>query len=262
MLRADHLRRHLPVGLAVAALVVKKLGASTEDADDGDGDDVSTPDARRRSHEALMLGGAALAGTVLIALIGRDLARAAPGEQPGAIRLLQLFTYNYRRAWPDTLSFSAILSGFAVVAVLVSFAIAVKRWRRHAVVGFVTLAFVWALWGVDVYMVKMSPHWGQHEVVEAYYRDRKDASEKLIAYQMNWKGENFYTGNRIPAFVSTGATFQTFMKAERASGAKVMYFLTEHSRIGGLKNEVAGKAYKEITDKALCNKFVLVRVEL
>jgi hypothetical protein len=42
----------------------------------------------------------------------------------------------------------------------------------------------------------------------------------------------------------------------------VMYFITEHGRIGGLKGEVGGKNYKEITDKVLNNKFVVVRAEL
>ena len=60
---------------------------------------------------------------------------------------------------------------------------------------------------------------------------------------MNWKGENFYTGNHIPAFVSTGATFTTWMKKQREEGVKVMYFITEHGRIGGLKSEVGAKNY-------------------
>ena len=79
---------------------------------------------------------------------------------------------------------------------------------------------------------------------------------------MNWKGENFYTSNRIPAFVSTGQTFQTYLKKEREKGTKVLYLVTEHSRIGGLRSEVAGKAYKEMTDKALNNKFILIRADL
>jgi hypothetical protein len=79
---------------------------------------------------------------------------------------------------------------------------------------------------------------------------------------MNWKGENIYTGNRIPAFVSSGQTFQTWLKQQKEKGAKVMYFVTEHSRTGGLRSEVGAKSYKELTDKALCNKFVLVRAEL
>jgi hypothetical protein len=111
-------------------------------------------------------------------------------------------------------------------------------------------------------MVKAAPHWGQHEVIQAYYATRNGPEEPLIAYQMNWKGENFYTSNRIPAFVSTGSTFANWMKQQREKGVKVMFFITEHSRIGGLKSEVGAKAYREITDKALCNKFVVVRAEL
>jgi hypothetical protein len=149
------------------------------------------------------------------------------------------------------------------VAALVCIALAFRAVRQHMVMLFCAVAVVWAVWGLDVYMMKLSPHWGQHELVEAYYRDRKSDGEWLVAYQMNWKGENFYTGNHIPAFVSSGATFQTWLKTQKEQkGAKVMYFVTEHSRTGGLRGEVNGKSYKELTDKTICNKFVLVRVEL
>lgn len=223
----------------------------------------SALEQRRRSHEQLLLGAAAVAAAFLVALVGRDLVIKPEGaDQPGAIRLLQLFTYNYRRSWPESLDFTAILGGFTSVAVVLGLALAVKKLRRHVVAAFAAFAVVWALWGVDVYMVKLSPHWGQHEVIEAYYRDRKGPEEQLVAYQMNWKGENFYTGNRIPAFVSSGANFQKWMKEQRDKGQKVMYFVTEHSRTGGLRSEVGGKGYKEITDKTVCNKFVLVRAEL
>ncbi|MBX3216518.1 MAG: glycosyltransferase family 39 protein [Labilithrix sp.] len=214
-------------------------------------------------HEQLMLGAAALAGTLATILVGRDLAmKAAGSDATGAIRLLQLFTYNYRRPWPDTLDFSAILGGFTVVAGLLGVALASRSLRRHAVAAVCAFGLLWAAWGLDVYMLALSPHWGQHEVIEAYYRDRASPEERIVAYQMNWKGENFYTGNRIPAFVSSGANFQTWLKKEREKGTKVMYFVTEHSRTSGLRSEVAGKSYKEITDKALCNKFILVRAEL
>jgi hypothetical protein len=150
-----------------------------------------------------------------------------------------------------------------VVGALLSLGLAVRGLRRHAVAAFGAFAIVWALWGLDVYMVKTSPHWGQHEVIEAYYKDRKGPEEQLVAYQMNWKGENFYTGNHIPAFVSSGATFQTWLKTQKEQkGAKVMYFITEHSRTGGLRGEVNAKSYKELTDKTVNNKFVLVRAEL
>ncbi len=220
-------------------------------------------ETQRRLHEQLMLGAATFAGALTTLLVGRDLAAKAEGaETAGAIRLLQLFTYNYRRPWPDTLDFSAILGGFTLVAGILGVVLSIRSLRRHAVIAMCAFGLLWSVWGLDVYMTSLSPHWGQHEVIEAYYRDRKGPEEQLIAYQMNWKGENFYTSNRIPAFVSSGATFQTWLKKEKEKGAKVMYFITEHSRTSGLRSEVAAKSYKEITDKALNNKFVVVRAEL
>ena len=145
---------------------------------------------------------------------------------------------------------------------IVGLALSIRTVRRHAVMAMCVVGFVWAIWGIDVYMEKTAQHWGQHEMIEAYYADRQSPDQILVAYQMNWKGENFYTGNHIPAFVSTGSTFTTWLKKKKDEGAKVMYFITEHGRIGGLKGEVAAKSYREVTDKTLCNKFILVRAEL
>jgi len=215
------------------------------------------------THASRMLGAGAIASALVLVVVARDLIiKPENGDQPGAIHLLQLFTYNYRRAWPDSLDFSAALAGFSAVAVLVSVALTVRRVRHHAVAALCTFSFVWGLWGLDVYMQRTAQHWGQREVISAYYADRASPDQQLIAYQMNWKGENFYTGNHIPAFVSTGTTFTSWLKKQRDAGQKVMYFITEHGRLGGLKGEVQGKSYREVTDKVLCNKFVLVRAEL
>jgi hypothetical protein len=220
-------------------------------------------DAQEDAHKAAMLAGGAIAGALLLVLVTRDLViKPENADQPGAIRLLQLFTYNYRRAWPESLDYGAALAGFGAVAIAISLAMTVRAVRRHAVVAMSAFAIVWALWGLDVYMTGTAQHWGQHEVIQAYYADRASPDEVLVAYQMNWKGENFYTGNHVPAFVSTGSTFTNWLKKKKDEGAKVMYFVTEHGRIGGLKSEVGAKKYTELTDKTLCNKFVLVRAEL
>jgi 4-amino-4-deoxy-L-arabinose transferase-like glycosyltransferase len=224
----------------------------------------TVPEVSRFGHERLMVGGAVVAGAVALILVARDLAldAKATGDQPGAIRLVQLFTYNYRRPWPDSLDFTGVLTAFGIAAAVLMLFLAVRRMRVHAVAAFSAFALVWAVWGVDVYMMKTAPHWGQHEIMEAYYRDRKDPKEMLIAYQMNWKGENFYTSNHIPAFVSTGSTFTNWLKDQKAKGVHTMYFVTEHGRVGGLKSEVSPKQYTELTDKNLNNKFVLIRAEL
>ena len=208
---------------------------------------------------------ALIAGAMLLILVGRDLAidaKSAGASQPGAIRLLQLFTYNYTRPWPESLDYTAILAGIAAVGVFTLLFTQVRVLRNHMLHAFMAFCVVTGLWGVHGYMVKLSPHWGQHELMEAYYRDRTNASEPLVAYQMNWKGENFYTSNHIPAFVSTGATFTSWLKGQREKGVHTMYFVTEHGRTAGLKGEVSPKSYKELTDTKLNNKFVLVKTEL
>jgi len=245
----------LGVGIAVVAAAVWQFRVP--------GDTPPVEEDGAQAHASRMLAAGGVAGALLLVLVARDLILKPEGaDQPGAIRLLQLFTYNYRRAWPESLDFAAALTGFGALAVLLSLALAVRAVRHHAVVAMCAFSLVWALWGLDVYMEKTAQHWGQHEVIEAYYEHRASADEMLVAYQMNWKGENFYTGNHVPAFVSTGATFTSWMKKKRDEGAKVMYFITEHGRLGGLKSEVAAKKYDEVTDKTLCNKFILVRAEL
>ncbi|WP_394847863.1 glycosyltransferase family 39 protein [Pendulispora brunnea] len=227
---------------------------------------VAPPDSEkapqeRTEHEALMLGAAAVAAALVLGLVGRDLAIKEGSDQPGAIRLLQLFTYNYRRPWPDDIDFSAVLTALGLIALVLSLLLAVRKIRQHAVVAFTIFAVLCAVWGLDVYMVETAPHWGQHEVIQAYYDNRANDKEPLVAYQMNWKGENFYTGNKVPAFVSSGSNFTNWIKQQRDKGIRVFYFVTEHSRTGGLKSEVQARTYREVTDKHVCNKFVLVRAE-
>jgi 4-amino-4-deoxy-L-arabinose transferase-like glycosyltransferase len=256
----------LVAGVGIVALFVRSLrpGDATGDNEVTLGaSPVARDTTEAGAHTSRMLAAGAVSAALLLVVVGRDLIITPQGaDQPGAIRLLQLFTYNYRRGWPDSLDFSAPLAAFTIVGIGLTLALAVKAIRRHAVAAMCAFAFVWGLWGLDVYMEKTAQHWGQHEVIAAYYADRASPAEELVAYQMNWKGENFYTGNHVPAFVSTGSTFTTWLKKEKDAGAKVMYFITEHGRIGGLKSEVGAKAYREVTDKVLCNKFVLVRAEL
>ena len=219
---------------------------------------------RRAAHEGLMVGAAAIAGAFLILLAGRDMAITPEGaDQPGAIRLLHLFTYNYRRGWPDNLDFSKAIWFFTIGAAIISVLFAPRAIRKYSAMGFIGFAFIWAFWGVDDYMMRTAQHWGQHEIITEYYRHRASADEPLVAYQMNWKGENFYTGNHVPAFVSSGGPFTTWLKSEKEKGVKVMYFITEHQRVNGLKGEVNARgSFTEVTDKYLCNKFTLVRAEL
>ena len=52
------------------------------------------------------------------------------------------------------------------------------------------------------------------------------------------------------------------MKDQKAKGVAVMYFVTETNRVGGLRGELQPKKLDEMTTKADCNQFILVRAEL
>jgi hypothetical protein len=139
-------------------------------------------------------------------------------------------------------------------------AAALPRVRRHAVAVLVSIGLVFAAWGLDVYLMRASPHWGQRETMMAYYRAAVDKPGPVIAYQMNWKGENFYTGNHVPAFVQTGKKFQDYILEEKKKGYKTFYFMAEPHRTASLQNELGNpKAFDRLTTTELNNKFVLVR---
>jgi hypothetical protein len=207
--------------------------------------------------------GAALAvgGAMLVLLVGRDL--FAIDDPDGPARLTQLASYNYKRLWPSTLDFTTVLLALSVAACLGTLVPAFRALRHHAV-PFMASIGVWsAVWTIDVYVVKAAPHWGQRETIFEYYRRRRGPDEPIVAYQMNWKGENFYTGNHVPAFVASGAKFKSWLGEQREQGTRVIYFTTEHSREGSLKTDL-GKVtrFERLTTKTLNNKFFLARVEL
>ena len=59
------------------------------------------------------------------------------------------------------------------------------------------LALGWSVWLVDDFLIALSPHWSQKEVIAAYYRLRRGPEEPLIAWNLYWRGENLYTRNEI-----------------------------------------------------------------
>jgi 4-amino-4-deoxy-L-arabinose transferase-like glycosyltransferase len=241
------------LGSAAVVAAVRFFGAKAEERE------AATPERR---YDDAMLAVLGLASAAVVVLVGRDMFTTGFGGVEGQVRLLHLFTYNYSRPWPETLDFTGTLVGFTVVGAILSLGLMVNGLRTQASFLFATAAVLWTAWGLDVYLYKTAPHWGQRETILAYYKDRTNENQPFVAYQMNWKGENFYTGNRVPAFVSSGEKFKEWVNQQKTNGIKRVYFITEHSRTGTLRRELGDpKSYKEITDKALNNKFVVARIE-
>jgi 4-amino-4-deoxy-L-arabinose transferase-like glycosyltransferase len=218
--------------------------------------------AEQAAHRSRQYGAATVAGATLLALVSRDLVTLTPGVHDGAIHFAQLFSYQYHRPWPSMLDFGTTLTVFGGVGAALMLAATVPRLRRGALAVTFALAVAFAVWGGDVYLSKTGRHWGQGDVIRAYYAHRASESEPLVAYQMNWKGENFYTGNRVPAFKSSGAPFTQWLREQREHGTRVVYFVVEHSRVGGLKNEAQARTWQPITTQDDSHQFVLMRAEL
>ncbi len=210
-----------------------------------------------------LLGALGIVAGLITLLVTRDLASSAPGDVSSSARLLHLITYNYKRTWPASLDFTAVQWGFGAVASVCCFGLAQPRLRRHAAVILCAVCVWFCVFTVSVYLPRVAPHFGQRELFLTYYRTRQSPREPIVAYQMNWKGENFYAGNRLPAFVSSGAKFKAWLKRQRSAGTRILFFVTEHGRVGTLKSELGPlRTLTTLTDKLLNNKFALVRVEL
>ena len=196
----------------------------------------------------------------LTAFVARDFFAREPD---GQALLVHLFTYQYARAWPAFLDVRAPLLGLGVLAVLLPFA---ARFRGAVPFG-VAGALVSALLLGTVYLARTAPHWGQHEVLAAYEAHRAESSAPLVAYQLNWKGENFYTGNRLALYGAGGGAWgpplRRYATELAANGTHTLFVVTESTRVPSLRGEMPpGSRTEVMTTEDDSRQFCLVRVSL
>ena len=157
-------------------------------------DDLLLSPSRRR------LGLVALLGLPLLAVVTVDLVDAQNASQ----KFLWLFSYDYihsphGRPWPAVLDFAAtlvVLAALFAAAVAALLALAPRR-RGWAAAGMGIVAIAATFFLLDDFMRKVAPFWSQKDVIAAYYRTRRSPEERLVAYQLYWRGETFYTKNEI-----------------------------------------------------------------
>jgi len=179
-------------------------------------------------------------------------------------------SYRYDRRWPSTEAFAPTIVVAAIASATACLALAARRYRARAAMVLATGAALFSALLLDVYLVRAAPDGGQRGVFEAYYRSL--ASERggprangapIVAYQLNWKGENFYTGNNVAIFISSGTPLRSYLDARKKRGEDVVYFVTERGRVSGLRAELGVvRTFTEVTDRAVSHEFTLVRAEL
>lgn len=205
--------------------------------------------------------GAALVGCVCALFVAADLATTR-GATSGPSRFIALLCYRYDRAWPSSLPLQAS-TPYLVVLVLAALAVLVVRFLRGRMGGAV-LAAPLALYLSLVYAPLVSRHFGQRPSFEAYIaRTRADRGtrEPPLAYHLNWKGENYYSGNRVALFIHGGPAFSDYVTRRRAAGVSVFYVATEWSSMASLRAEMRlAAAVEPVTSESDGNRFCLVRV--
>jgi 4-amino-4-deoxy-L-arabinose transferase-like glycosyltransferase len=222
----------------------------------------------REPREAVERAGASsavvgISGALLALLVGMDLLLPVRAGMPGAARFQHLLSYQYQRAWPAELDFTRPIAAFVGACVLVSLCLGVARWRRVSIVLQLCIGGAFAGWLAHHYLHELATPFGQRQVIEAFYRDRSSAAEPLIAYQLNWKGENFYTGNHLAIFVTSGKPFRRYLDQQRSAGQSVFHFVLETERLARLRAELRSvTAFSVLTDRRASDKICLVRVEL
>jgi hypothetical protein len=214
---------------------------------------------------------AAAVGVPLLALVLADLARAPKDAQ----RFIWLFSYDYvnspqGRPWPPALDFRAALIALGALCAIATVALAWRRIQRMAAIALCLAAVCFTYFLLDGYLLKATPYWTQKGLIATYYKMRRSPNERLLVWQMYWRGENFYTSNEIYEGPKPERTIflgdrnlenlKDWMGRHRGRRA---FFLVERSRYSQLESAIPDDARKtlKIVDESNM-KFCLAAADL
>ena len=129
--------------------------------------------------------------------------------------------------------------------------------RNVAVFALVSLAIAFAVFCGWFQWRRLSPHWTQRDLFWEYYH-QSTPDEPIAAYQMNWRGETFYSRNTVRQVGRPGAPSATLAEFMNGPGPR-KWFLVEQSRINGLRQALGTARMKVVESRN--NKFALAVVE-
>ncbi len=228
-------------------------------------DDVLRPGRQR------VAAAAALVGLPLLALVTHDLVRSPQSAQ----LFIWLFSYDYvnapqGRPWPAELDFRTPIVGWSLLFGLTVALLAIRRTRFVGALGLAAAAVTFNYFLLDRYLPATAAHWSQKPLIAKYYQLRRSPEERLVAWQMYWRGETFYTRNEIYTGSPDGRTvflgdrnqenLQAFLGRNRG---KRVFFIVEKTRwttLEGLLPADARGSLRVLDDGN--NKFYLAFAQL
>jgi 4-amino-4-deoxy-L-arabinose transferase-like glycosyltransferase len=227
-------------------------------------------DVLREGRGRLVLAGA-IVGAPLLALVAHDLTSSLKSQQ----HFIWLFSYDYvnapqGRPWPPDMNYLTVFRVFAGLFALAAMLAAWKRIRTWATVATVVVAVAFTYFLLDGYIRRAASHWSQKPLIAQYYKERRSADEHLVAWQLYWRGENFYTQNQIyEGPMSERTVFLGDRNAENLKDyvahhrGRRAFFIIERTRIEGLRSllpEAVRPSLKIVNDDN--NKFYLLTAQL
>jgi 4-amino-4-deoxy-L-arabinose transferase-like glycosyltransferase len=228
----------LAVGV-VTALAARRRPAGATDEEPKVGDEACAP---LPTNLALGIGAAFLVTLVLSILTG-------PATPDGAAPTIS------RTAWllPTALMLPVLALFVWVVQRPSSDESSRARWM--SVLAVTLVGVVWTGFLVDKILIELSPHWSQKHVIASYFAKRKSEKEPLLAWQLYWRGENFYTRNSIynqanPADKTVFLGDRNVEKMQQyfnAHPGERVFFVVERARFESLRGLLPAAARSTLT---------------
>ena len=224
-----------------------------------------------------------LFGLAIFALVAWDIV-----DDPQVLK--NLFTYKYDREWDNAAwdrSFRWALIGICAPGFIGAGLLLLRRprLRKASVAAMFASAIALAYFSLDVYMPRLSATWSQKGLWDRYYEictrldpaelhpadprarhpDKRYCTEPVVAYKLNWRGENFYTQNEVIP-IRDDDDFTHFLAQvqddEQAGAYQPFYGIMEMARYRGefqrnLPAQLRGKSCIVFTRNL---KFVLAKV--
>ncbi len=162
---------------------------------------------------------------MLFAVVARDLINKPQ-------HLVSLFTYKYDREYPRDLNPWPFIIAIISVGSLAMIFFYARRQKGHAMLSFGAMALVFGFWISHYHFNMLSPHWSQYYLWDTYHSE-KVGDEPIYAYQLNWRGETFYSRNRILQVKEAGANQRMRALVDRPGRE---FIITEQSRFHTLRN--------------------------
>jgi 4-amino-4-deoxy-L-arabinose transferase-like glycosyltransferase len=168
---------------------------------------------------------------------------------------IHLMTQVLFKGWGDTTLPKLLGNAFLVAAALGAYALAIRS-RFGLFSTFATLATLWALWFSWGHWVDLSHHWTQRDLFWRYY-DNAKPGEPIAAFQMDWKGETFYSRNTVKQITPETKLAEYFALPGRK------WSLVEQGMRLRLLQQIAtrGGHQVKVWDQNLNAKLVLVSVD-